>query len=202
MRQCLSTQMFIGAALTLFALPFQQAHTEDLLGGYAGGAIGQARVEATASELGNALFQENHSAFKAIIGLRPISLVGAEVAYMDFGHPSNIFYGATPVDVRMKGAAAFGVLYLPVPVVDVFLKAGLVRLQSTVTTTTGVCPPNVYCVVGATTTRLNRTDSGFAVGTGAQYKFGAWAARVEYERFNAAGGHPSLLSAGITWRFL
>jgi hypothetical protein len=40
-----------------------------------------------------------------------------------------------------------------------------------------------------------------AGGGGAQYKFGSWAVRAEYERFNAAGGNPSLLSAGVTWAF-
>ncbi len=31
----------------------------------------------------------------------------------------------------MSGAAAFGMLYLPVPVVSVYAKAGLARLQAT-----------------------------------------------------------------------
>ena len=38
-------------------------------------------------------------------------------------------------------------------------------------------------------------------GLGAQYKLGSWAVRAEYERFNAAGENPSLLSVGITWTF-
>ena len=33
-------------------------------------------------------------------------------------------------------------------------------------------------------------------------KFGAWAVRAEYERFNAAGGNPTLVSLGIMWIFL
>jgi hypothetical protein len=54
-----------------------------------------------------------------MVGLRPISLVGAEVAYVDFGDPNGTvgtipLGGAVPIsaDVKMKGAAAFGVLYL------------------------------------------------------------------------------------------
>jgi hypothetical protein len=36
---------------------------------------------------------------------------------------------------------------------------------------------------------------------GAQYKFGSLAVRAEFERFNAAGEHPSLLTLGLTWSF-
>jgi photosystem II stability/assembly factor-like uncharacterized protein len=38
-------------------------------------------------------------------------------------------------------------------------------------------------------------------GAGVQYKLGSWAVRAEYERFNAHGAHPSLLSLGIAWTF-
>jgi hypothetical protein len=34
-----------------------------------------------------------------------------------------------------------------------------------------------------------------------QYKFGPFGVRGEYERFNAAGGNPYLLSLGATWAF-
>ena len=49
--------------------------------------------------------------------------------------------------------------------------------------------------------RLDRTNTSFAAGAGAQYKLGAFAVRAEYERFNAAGGNPSLISLGFTWTF-
>src|ERR1700736_2703855 len=113
----------------------------DVLGLYVGGAVGQAHVEAdnlpnpdtafgSPSTIGD--FKEHHLAYKVMVGLRPISLVGAEVAYVDFGHPSGSVGaippgGAVPIsaDVKIKGSAAFGVLYLPVPVVDIYVKAGL-----------------------------------------------------------------------------
>ncbi|TLZ54440.1 MAG: hypothetical protein E6K22_05280 [Gammaproteobacteria bacterium] len=53
---------------------------------------------------------------------------------MDFGHPGKSFSPGsttTSADVKMSGAAAFGMLYLPVPVVSVYAKAGLARLQAT-----------------------------------------------------------------------
>jgi hypothetical protein len=206
--------LLILGTLALLAQPSGQAVAEDLLGLYAGGAIGQSRVEATGQRvyaLGNVYydtgnFKESHSAFKVMVGIRPLSLLGAEVAYTDFGHPSGGF-GAHPADVSMKAGTAFGVLYLPVPIVDVFLKAGVARVQSEVNGT-GVygpqCSSNGPCplYVGLAPFKLNRTNTAGAGGVGAQYKFGPWSVRAEYERFNAAGGNPSLLSAGITWSFL
>jgi opacity protein-like surface antigen len=181
--------------VVMMALPIAPARADDPLGFYVGGAVGQARVDATAPYVSG--FRENHSAFKVIAGLRPISLVGAELAYADFGHPSHL-NGFLLTDVTMKGAAAFGMLYLPVPIVDVYVKVGLARLRSTATTTV-VCPSIGPCPLIATPGPVSRTNVGFAGGAGAQFKVGAFAIRGEYERFNAAGGHPGLFSLGLTW---
>lgn len=203
----------MGAPLVFLGLSSTHALAEDLLGFYTGAAVGQSHEEATGQRIytlsnvydDTGSFKENHSAFKVLVGIRPISLLGAEVAYTDFGHPSGGF-GAYPADVSMKGGSAFGVLYLPVPIVDVFLKAGAARIQSEVNGT-GVygpnCSSNGPCplYIGLAPFRLNRTNTSCAGGVGAQYKIGSWAVRAEYERFNAAGGSPSLLSAGITWSF-
>ena len=184
-----------------------------MLGLYVGGAIGQSRLEATGQRvyaLGNVYydtgsFKESHSAFKVMVGIRPISLLGAEIAYTDFGRASGGF-GAYPAHVSMKAGSAFGVLYLPVPIVDVFLKAGVARIQSEVNGT-GVygpnCSSNGPCplYVGLAPFKLNRTNTSGAGGVGAQFKFASLAVRAEYERFNAAGGNPSLLSVGATWTF-
>jgi opacity protein-like surface antigen len=185
-------------ALMLIAMPCRLAHAEDLLGLYVGGAAGQSQVKATAPYVPN--FHENHSAFKFMVGIRPISLVGVEIAYNDFGHP-NRQNGFLATDVTMKGESAFGVLYLPVPIVDIFLKAGLARIDSTATTNI-VCPAGQGCVALASPAPERRTNVGFAGGAGAQFKIGSLAVRGEYERFNAAGGNPSLLSVGVIWKFL
>jgi hypothetical protein len=141
---------------------------------------------------------KKHLAFKAMLGARPISLVGAEIDYIDFGKPNGEAFGY-PTSASIKGVAAFGVLYLPVPIVDVYVKAGIARLESAVNYS--YCSPCAcdFCLISV---QLNRTNTSGAGGVGAQYKFGSWAVRAEYERFTAAGGNPSLLSAGITWSFL
>jgi hypothetical protein len=183
-----------------------------------GGAIGQGRVETgNLSSPSSAIpvlptlgeFKESHSAYKAMIGIRPISLVGAELAYIDFGHPSGtVGTGGTAnttasADVSLKGPAAFAILYLPVPVVDVYLRVGLARLQTkanaTVTLTGPLCIDTVAICHYSGTSSANNT--GVAAGVGAQFKWGAAAVRGEDERFSAAGGNPGLVSIGRTWTF-
>jgi opacity protein-like surface antigen len=194
-------------------LPIRHAAADNFLGLYVGGAVGQAHVEAEGQQVvagGNVYFDtgsfnEPHSAFKLMAGIRPIPLLGAELAYMDFGHPSGSF-NADPAKVSMHGESAFGVVYLPVPIIDFILKAGIARMQSEVDGTGYYgpnCSPGSACpeYVGIAPFELNRTDTGFAWGGGAQYKVGSLAVRAEYERFNAAGEHPRLLSLGLTWSF-
>jgi opacity protein-like surface antigen len=209
--------LLILATLLLLAQPSSNAVAEDLLGLYVGGAIGQSRVEASPSQpvevqggvpiYGVGTFDQDHTAFKLALGIRPISLLGAEIAYVDFGRPRGTF-GGYPTSAEMKATAAFGVVYLPVTAVDILLKAGIARTQTTITGIgfgancgqgpSRVCSALIYMVPY----QQESTNSAFAWGAGVQHKFGSWAVRAEYERFNAAGGNPSLLSAGLTWTFL
>jgi hypothetical protein len=198
------------AAALFLGLPIGHARAEDLLGLYVGGAVGQGRVEASPGSLTSATvgsttligagdFAENHSTFKLMAGIRPISIVGAELSYIDFGRPSGNL-GAVPADVSLRGAAAFAVAYLPVPIVDIVVKAGLARLQNTVSGSGGFAGVGNDLAFDSAF-RLERTNTNFAVGGGVQYSIGSWALRAEYERFEAAGSSPSLLSAGVTWTF-
>jgi Outer membrane protein beta-barrel domain len=200
-----AVSLLLLATLVLLVKPSGNAVAEDLLGLYIGGAIGQSRVEATETACQCDLFQQivtekfdkTHLAFQGVLGARPISLVGAEIDYIDFGKPDGHAF-TFPASASIKGVAAFGVLYLPVPVVDIYLKAGVARLASTVKYS--YCGP-CACNICLNSIQLDRTNTTGAGGVGAQYRFGSWAVRTEYERFNATGGNPSLLSAGITWTF-
>jgi opacity protein-like surface antigen len=198
----------LGAAALLMGAV--AARADDLLGLYVGGSVGVARVEASPGSLVNSNgeslnnagdFAANHSAFKVMAGVRPISLVGGEMEYIDFGNPSGNL-GSVPANVDLKGAAAFVVAYLPVPIVDVTVKVGLARLQNTLAGTgefsTG---PFNDGYLSTFPFRLDRTNNNFAIGGGVQYTIGSIGMRAEYERFEAAGGSPSLLSVGVIWTF-
>jgi len=197
------------------------AQADDLLGLYVGAAYGQAHVRAQLNGLDSVAgplgslggFDNTNSAYQAMIGIRLLSFLGAEVTYMDLGGPSIRGSGVpvpavagsavTAEQVSQKGEAAFAMLYLPVPVIDVYVKAGLSRITTDMSATVSL-PGVGTCTVnnpncGAIYASRSTNDVGFAYGAGLQWKLGQWAVRGEYERFDAAGENPSLLSLGMTY---
>lgn len=208
----------IMALIPCALLAMTVARADDLLGLYFGAGYGQAHIRAepgqiipqSTGSLGG--FDMTHSAFKAIVGIRPLPFIGAEVSYMDFGRVSSITGEAVPglpgvvvssERVSQKGETAFALLYLPVPVIDVYLKAGLSRITTDFAVTytlpgVGACPvDNPTC--GSLSAARDSTDTAFAYGAGLQWKLGQWAVRGEYERFSAASANPSLLSISMTF---
>jgi opacity protein-like surface antigen len=187
---------------------------------YIGGAYGHARLAAKdigllssdlpGSQLGG--FDASHSAYQIIAGIRGLDLLGAEFDYFDLGSASTspswssggFFDTLASAQISQKGEAAFALLYLPVPVIDVYLKAGIARLTTRLYASAGsaFCPPGVFCPVSQPAHgAINNTETAFGAGAGVQWTFGAWALRAEYERFTALGEHPSLVSVGATWSF-
>jgi hypothetical protein len=178
----------------------------ELLGLYVGGAVGAGRIETNSGGVVPSAtdhFDENHVAFKAMVGVRPLSWIGGEISYVDFGRPNGTLGGA-PANVSLRGVSAFGVVYLPVPVIDIFLKAGAAHLESTVNGEAYQACPALVGIACAPTVpfRVEHTDTHFSAGAGVQYKIGSFALRGEYERFSTASDHPELLSIGLTWTFL
>ena len=184
------------------------------LGFYVGAGIGQANVQSNAdtsgeSRVGGRLqFDERHLGWKALVGIRPISLLGAEIDYFDFGRPQKSTYTpvlhllATETEVRTQAIVVFALAYLPVPQpFDIYAKVGLARVQATVK-----YAENYYCTidspcpfVAAQPFRQDQTDTRFAYGLGAQVKYSPLAVRGEYERISSSTGY--LLSLGLTWQF-
>lgn len=62
------------------------ASDSDPLGFYVGGSVGRSNVRTT---IRASAFDGSHTAWKALIGLRLIPLIAAELAYVDFGHPNS-----------------------------------------------------------------------------------------------------------------
>jgi len=204
-RRC--TLALIALALCPLAAP-GAAQADDPLGLYIGAAYGQGHIQAQLQGLGALLgeFGANHSTYQAMLGIRPVSFLGAEITYVDFGqsslgNPSASGTGAlavpsvpypAAVQVSQKGEAAYGLLYLPVPIIDVYVKAGVSRISTDMSATYAV-------TTGAEVVGRSITDTSFAYGAGVQWKLGQWAVRGEYERFSAAGANPSLFSIGMTY---
>ena len=180
------------------------AMADDLIGVYAGAAEGQAQiavgvpagVAAEVPDVGG--FRASHTAYTLLAGVRPVSFVGAEVAYMDFGRASGGF-GAASGSVRLDAAAAYGMLYLPVPLIDVYVKAGVARFEGQLRGTATSCGVGSSCP--SASFGVDRTETGGAAGVGLQLKLGSLGLRAEYQRFSVLGGTPSLTSFGALWSF-
>jgi Outer membrane protein beta-barrel domain len=181
---------------------------DDPFGLYVGGALGESDVRVDESVFGGSQgFAAHRDGWKLLVGLRPISLLGAELDYVDFGHarfvgPPNFLGSALRADTHPKATSLFGVIYapIPVPLLDVYAKAGIARLQTSLNAATYCAVPP--CVVTAVAPlALSRTDARFAYGAGVQFRFAAFGARVEYERVSASTGDPDIASIGLTWSF-
>jgi opacity protein-like surface antigen len=209
------------AALVFGAFPFRNVWANDPLGLYLSGSIGQSEMGADVPGFTGGEFRQRHSAFQVGVGLRPIALFGAEIAYVDLGHPGGSI-DSLPADMTTRGAAAFAIVYLPIPLpaFDFYAKAGAARLQSKLNSTNSRGPLPLICTVEFGCAHepgpfpISRTDTSFAAGAGAQYSFGSWTLRAEYERFNVSGSNPNRLpfnsmqlenpdfiSLGVTWKF-
>lgn len=186
------------------------ARADDLLGLYVGAGVGESHVRNEVSSIANVNgFIQNHTGWKALIGIRPISFLGAELEYADFGHPGvsgaqtlipGIIYNE---NVSQKAGSAFGLLYwpLPVPILDLYGKAGVSRLQTVVNASVTCVAPVATCVPNPVTYHQDSTNTRFAYGAGVQAKFLNLGVRAEYERISAPAGSPDLYSLIATWSF-
>ncbi len=201
----------------------------DLWSAYVGASLGHASLEARDSgllrhsgQLGFNIgslgsFDHNQFAYQLAAGMRWLKVLGVEVDYFHLGNgsaspyyspppsPTNFLASLKSAHISQKGEALFAMLYLPVPIVAVYVKAGVARLTTDLQASVSgpICPPGVYCFASLplTTGTLHTTETTFAAGAGLQWTYGNWGLRAEYERFAALGEHPSLESIGATWSF-
>ena len=202
-------------SILLLALGATDASTrvlaDDLLRFYVGAAVGESHVRTAKEILGDTgydyEFDAQHSAWKVTAGIRPISPLGVELEYIDFGNPSaglsNAGLGGLS-NADQKAVTLFGLGYLPLPIpfLDVYGKLGVARLHTTATEVSPIpfCPAG-FTSCSPTTFSFSDSSTNFAYGAGVQGKIGALAIRAEYERISASGGNPDLLSLGVTWSF-
>jgi outer membrane protein with beta-barrel domain len=159
-------------------------------GFYIGAAVGQAGVDSEELDLGTITedFDGDDTGFKVIAGFRPLEWFAIEANYVDLGTASDNIAGVN-VDVDTKGIDAFGVLFLPLPVVDIFLKAGVISWDLDAN------------VSGLGSVSDDGTDLAYGVGAGVG--FGNFGVRAEYERFEIEDTDTvDMISLGFTWTFL
>jgi hypothetical protein len=165
-------------------LPAQEARAADN-GFYLGAGLTRSRID----DIGPGLDFEDDS-FKLIAGFRPLDVFSVEFNYIDLGKDAASV-GPIGVQVDSKAYAAFAVGYLPLPLVDLYAKAGVARWESNARAT------------GFSVGDLDDSGTEFAYGAGIQARLGSLAARLEYERFDIADTDGAeLISLGVTWTFL
>jgi Outer membrane protein beta-barrel domain len=185
------------------------ALADNPVGFYLGAGAGYSTIRSDDPAYGLPGYYNDHqAAWKAIAGVRPISVVGAEVEYIDFGHPNSHFnsnnFNYYGLDSHPRAGVLFGVGYLPLPIpfFDVYGKAGVARLQTDVTTLVAdACPTPSTGTCQGSYFRHNETDNKFAYGVGVQSKVWGVAFRAEYERISSQFGDPDALTVSATWTF-
>ena len=146
---------------------------------YLGGSIGEAN---TRFEDATVSVADSQGAFKGMVGFRLPALFALEADYLDFGKASE-----NGSHVSARAFAGYLMYYLPIPLVDLYAKAGYANWKGE----------------GELSTRLDKNQSDLAYGAGAQLGWGKVAVRVEYDKINASnpGRDLSMVSAGLTYTF-
>lgn len=162
---------------------------------YFGGGIVRsyldANGDAVAEVLTNTDLDDDDNGFKVIAGIRPLDWFAAEVNYVDFGEIS-VGNPTTNAEYSLQGIDAFALVLFGPPFLDIYAKLGVISWQSDSESTINAI-------------RTATDDDGFdvAYGAGAQLRFGSFAARLEYERFEIeTTDEASAVTLGLTWTFL
>ena len=160
-------------------------------GFYLGAGVTQAKLDNVGDNFDSGDlddFKIDNTAWKIIAGFRPIDMFAVELNYDDLGDEGRTV-GGVRFNADAKAFAAYAVGFLPIPVVDLYAKAGLARWETS----------------GSATGLFDFDDHGteFAYGAGVQVHWGSLAARLEYEQFDVENTDGvELLTLGATWTFL
>ena len=204
MRRSVRKGSFVAAQLlTVWVLSLTACAAADFGGVYVGGVIGYsnlglqgARIPETYSWNGS--FDAGKIGGGVLVGIRPESLVGGEISFTRFGSATRFLGGEVAANEDLSGVAAEALFYLPVPRVEVFLKAGMADLFGKLHSPQQYSDNTEY-------NDLHISQFDFATGVGAQLKLdqrgaGGWAVRAQYDRF-IGHGNTELAALGLTYSF-
>jgi opacity protein-like surface antigen len=180
--------LFIAATLALAGVTSAQAADN---GFYLGAGVSQAKLDNVGEDFDSGNLDEfeiDDTAFKIIAGFRPLDFLAVEANYMDLGSASENV-GGVQFDADAKAFGAYVIGFLPITLVDLYAKVGVVHWQ------TEASAGNIF--------DIDDDGTEFGYGAGAQVRFGSLAARLEYEQFDVDNTDGvELLSLGLTWTFL
>jgi hypothetical protein len=172
------------SALALCALSAAPAYAADN-GFYVGAGVGQGYVKVDDVALDN--FDGDDTGYKLIAGFRVFKMFGLEANYVDLGSAKDNVSGVN-VKADTKGFDAFAMGYLPIPVVDIFAKVGVISWDQDFDFS------NIASADGS------GTDLAYGLGVG--FAFGSAAIRAEWERFEIPHTDSvDMISASFTWTF-
>jgi opacity protein-like surface antigen len=179
------------------------------LGFYVGAGVGESTIRSDDSAYGLPGYYNDHeTAWKGIVGFRPIGPVGVEAEWIDFGQPDhhrNYDPNYSGFDSHPRAAVLYGLGYLPIPLpyLDIYAKAGVARLETTLNAFT-----SVPCTGGANGTcyqlagSSNSWQTKFAYGAGVSSRLPlGFTVRAEYERISSPYGDPDAFTVSALWRF-
>jgi opacity protein-like surface antigen len=185
------------------------ALADNPIGFYVGAGAGTSQNRSDDSRYGYPGYYNDYQfAWQGIVGIRPISMIGLEAEYIDFGQPyrhHRYDFNVSGSDSHPTAPALFAVGYLPIPIpfIDIFAKAGVARLSTNVTDfVQQPCVSGGPCPYFVPTDRHQVIDTRFAYGAGVQSKlpFGL-IVRGEYERISSQFGDPDALMVSAIWQF-
>jgi len=166
-----------GALLALAGLGLS-AHAQAAQGLYVGASAIQSRFDSDNLDIDDV--DDEDTGWKAFVGIRPMPYFGAELAYTKFGEAQAPSFSA-----EAESWSAFGLGIAPVGPVELFVKAGLARIETD--------------SVAAT---FENKETEFAYGAGVQMAFGRLGVRAEYEKFDTdVIGDLDVISLGVTFTF-
>jgi hypothetical protein len=161
-------------------LPATAALGDDDIGLYGGGSVGQSSERFHPSDYS---LRAQNTGYQVAAGWRPIDVLAAELTYTDLGRAHG---GVNYADTDGIGVSALA--FLPIPLVDVYGRAGLVNWRAD---------------VHSPFLSFHRSGSDLTYGVGAGMHWGSLGARVEYQRYDmSVASTMSLASVGVTWTFL
>jgi opacity protein-like surface antigen len=119
----------------------------------------------------------DNTSWKAFLGMRPLNWLAVEADYYDLGSGSggDAFY-QTHADGKAFAVYAVSFLPIPLPMLDIYGKAGLARSK--------VNGESSSTYMLGTTSSVSSSGTGFAWGIGAQAHISMVGVRLEYEGFS------------------